>query len=180
VSLRAPATASRHAKCSSAQPAELQQLGAIRHRDAAERELRLIGHCIHRRSRPSAAEATGIASVTRIVDRQANRQIADELFLGTKTGETHICNIFGKLGAASRIEVARWSSRPIASRHRTSSAHPRQLPESIDPSGRRPRRPARSHRSRRPHADPGHDDHTITRAAGLAQRLDGSPAEVDP
>jgi DNA-binding CsgD family transcriptional regulator len=95
--------------------AELQQLGAIRHRDAAERELRRTGHRIHRRSQPAAAEGTGIAALTkreleiarRIVDRQTNRQIAEELFLSPKTVETHIRNIFGKLGADSRVEVAR-------------------------------------------------------------------------
>jgi len=95
--------------------AELQELGAIRHRDAAERELRRIGHRIHRRSQPSAAEGTGIESLTkreveiarRIVDRQTNRQIAEELFLSPKTVETHVRNIFGKLGADSRVEVAR-------------------------------------------------------------------------
>ena len=94
---------------------ELQRIGAIRHRDAAERELRRIGHRIQRRSPPPAAEGTGIALLTereleiarRIVDRRTNRQIAEELFLSPKTVETHIRNIFGKLGAGSRVEVAR-------------------------------------------------------------------------
>jgi DNA-binding NarL/FixJ family response regulator len=60
-------------------------------------------------------EGPGIAALTRreleiarrIVDRQTNRQIAEELFLSKKTVETHIRNIFAKLGADSRIEVAR-------------------------------------------------------------------------
>ena len=94
---------------------ELQRIGAIRHRDAAERELRRIGHRIHRRSQPAAAEGDGVAGLTkreleiarRIVDRQTNRQIAEELFLSPKTVETHVRNIFGKLGAESRVEVAR-------------------------------------------------------------------------
>ena len=43
----------------------------------------------------------------RIVDRQTNRQIAEGLFVSPKTVETHIRNIFGKLGAESRVEVAR-------------------------------------------------------------------------
>jgi DNA-binding NarL/FixJ family response regulator len=42
-----------------------------------------------------------------IVDRQTNRQIAEALFLSPKTVETHVRNIFGKLGAGSRVEVAR-------------------------------------------------------------------------
>jgi DNA-binding NarL/FixJ family response regulator len=91
--------------------AELQELGAIRHRDAAERELRRIGHRIHRRSQPSAAEGTGIESLTKreleIARRIVDRQIAEELFLSPKTVESHVRNIFGKLGADSRVEVAR-------------------------------------------------------------------------
>jgi DNA-binding CsgD family transcriptional regulator len=42
----------------------------------------------------------------RIVERRTNRQIAEELFLSPKTVETHIRNIFAKLGAGSRVEVA--------------------------------------------------------------------------
>jgi DNA-binding CsgD family transcriptional regulator len=42
-----------------------------------------------------------------IVDRQTNREIAEGLFLSPKTVETHIRNIFAKLGADSRVEVAR-------------------------------------------------------------------------
>lgn len=95
--------------------AELHAIGAVRHRDAAERELRRIGHRIHRRSQPQAAEGAGLAALTRreleiarrIVDRRTNREIAEELFLSPKTVETHIRNIFGKLGADSRVEVAR-------------------------------------------------------------------------
>jgi DNA-binding NarL/FixJ family response regulator len=41
-----------------------------------------------------------------IVDRKTNRQIAEDLFLSPKTVETHIRNIFAKLGAGSRVEVA--------------------------------------------------------------------------
>jgi DNA-binding NarL/FixJ family response regulator len=42
-----------------------------------------------------------------IVDRKTNGEIARELFLSKKTIETHIRNIFAKLGADSRVEVAR-------------------------------------------------------------------------
>ena len=89
--------------------------GAIRHRDAAERELRRLGQRIHRRSPPNVAAGAGVDSLTtrereiaqRIVDRQTNRQIAEELYLSPRTVETHVRNIFAKLGADSRVEVAR-------------------------------------------------------------------------
>ena len=42
-----------------------------------------------------------------MTDRQTNREIAATLFLGEKTVETHMRNIFVKLGASSRVEVAR-------------------------------------------------------------------------
>jgi DNA-binding NarL/FixJ family response regulator len=39
-------------------------------------------------------------------DGKMNREIAAELFLSEKTVESHLRNIFGKLGVASRREVA--------------------------------------------------------------------------
>ena len=94
--------------------AALDSVGAEHYRNAAERELRQLGHTIHRRSQPGA-EGSGVDALTqreleiarRIVDRRTNREIAEELFLSPKTVETHIRNIFGKLGADSRVEVAR-------------------------------------------------------------------------
>jgi DNA-binding NarL/FixJ family response regulator len=93
----------------------LDSVGARRYRDAAERELRQLGEHIHRRSQPATGNGTGVDALTqreleiarRIVDRQTNRQIAEELFLSPKTVETHVRNIFAKLGASSRVEVAR-------------------------------------------------------------------------
>ncbi|HEX6026942.1 MAG TPA: LuxR C-terminal-related transcriptional regulator, partial [Solirubrobacter sp.] len=94
--------------------AEFERCGALRHRDAAERDLRRLGHRIHRRS-PAAGDDSGVGALTarereiaqRIVDRQTNRQIAEELYLSPRTVETHVRNIFAKLGADSRVEVAR-------------------------------------------------------------------------
>jgi DNA-binding NarL/FixJ family response regulator len=43
-----------------------------------------------------------------------NREIAAELFLSDKTVESHIRNIFIKLGVSSRVEVARAIERETA------------------------------------------------------------------
>lgn len=91
-----------------------EQMGATRYRDQAEAELRRLGHTVYRRSR-SGQGVLGIAALTGrerevaelIADRRTNKEIAEELFLSTKTVETHIRNIFNKLGVASRVDVAR-------------------------------------------------------------------------
>jgi DNA-binding NarL/FixJ family response regulator len=98
---------------------ELDAHGALRHRAAAERELRRLGHRIHRRSRPGDADGVGVETLTErerqvarlVVDRKTNPQIAEELFLSPKTIETHMRNIFRKLGVSSRVEVARHVER---------------------------------------------------------------------
>jgi len=42
-----------------------------------------------------------------IVDRRTNAEIASELFLSPKTVESHVRNLFQKLGVSSRVDVAR-------------------------------------------------------------------------
>jgi DNA-binding CsgD family transcriptional regulator len=97
---------------------ELHRCGALRYRDAAERELGKLGHRIHRRTRPAEGDS-GIASLTGrelevarlVVDRKTNPEIAEELFLSKKTVETHLRNIFRKLDVSSRVELARTLER---------------------------------------------------------------------
>jgi DNA-binding NarL/FixJ family response regulator len=114
--LAAAGDPNRAAEELSAAAAAFNRCGAIPRRDEAERELRRIGHKkLHRRTRPGQADGDGLGALTErelqvarlIVDRRTNAQIAAELFLSTKTVESHVRNLFQKLGVSSRVEVAR-------------------------------------------------------------------------
>jgi ATP/maltotriose-dependent transcriptional regulator MalT len=102
--------------------AALDACGAWRYRQSAERELRKLGHHIHRRTRPGATDGAGIESLTGrelqvarlVVDRKTNPQIAEELFLSQKTVETHLRNIFYKMGVTGRADLARAVERTDA------------------------------------------------------------------
>lgn len=103
------------------------ELGAIRHRDRIDADLRRLGRTVHRRTRPGTRNAGGVESLTgrereiaELIRSQAtNRAIANELFLSMKTVETHVRNMFNKLGVTSRADIARVltaTSGPIGAR----------------------------------------------------------------
>jgi ATP/maltotriose-dependent transcriptional regulator MalT len=89
--------------------------GALRYRDEAERELRKLGRRIHRQTRAGQADGTELEALTArelqlarlVVDRKTNPEIAAELFLSQKTVESHLRNIFRKVGVSSRVDLAR-------------------------------------------------------------------------
>jgi DNA-binding NarL/FixJ family response regulator len=89
--------------------------GARRSLLEAERELGTLGRRSHRRTRAGRADGTGLETLTErelelarlVVDRKTNPEIAAELYLSQKTVETHLRNIFRKVGVANRVELAR-------------------------------------------------------------------------
>jgi ATP/maltotriose-dependent transcriptional regulator MalT len=105
--------------------AAFDSFGSLRYRDQAERELRKLGHHVHRRTRPGTTDGAGVESLTQrelqvarlVVDRRTNPQIAAELFVSQKTVETHLRNIFHKMGVTTRAALARAVERsdPAAS-----------------------------------------------------------------
>jgi len=94
---------------------EYDAMGAGRYRDEVEAELRQAGLRSARKSKRGSGAGAGIDSLTGrelevaelIRDRHTNKEIAGELFLSLKTVESHVRNIFGKLGVSSRVQIAR-------------------------------------------------------------------------
>lgn len=92
--------------------AELDACGAARPREEVRRELRSLGARVEPRG--PAADGEGLGSLTKrerevadlVTARKTNKQIAAELYLSEKTVESHLRNVFFKLGVSSRVEVA--------------------------------------------------------------------------
>lgn len=94
--------------------ATFEQAGALRDRDAVERALRGLGVASVARRGPGGAVSGPAALSPRELDVVAlvtagltNAQIGTELFLSTKTVESHLTRIYAKLGVRSRAAVAR-------------------------------------------------------------------------
>ena len=93
---------------------ELDARGALRDRAQARRQMRQLGARTEPRG-PSGAAGGGIESLSRreheiatlVTERKTNKEVAAALFLSEKTVESHLRNIFAKLGASSRVDVAR-------------------------------------------------------------------------
>ncbi len=93
---------------------DFDRAGCVRARDQARRDLRKLGARAEVRG-PAAGEDAGVGALTSrereiaelVTDRKTNREIAEQLFLSGKTIESHLRNIFVKLGVSSRVEVAR-------------------------------------------------------------------------
>ncbi len=100
---------------------DFDRCGSHRARDEARRELRKLGARAEPRG-PAAADDSGLGALTKrereiadlVTDRMTNREIAAALFLSDKTIESHVRNIFMKLGVSSRVDVARTVERERA------------------------------------------------------------------
>ena len=92
----------------------LDGFGARRRRDEAVRELRRLGHRVVRAADGDASSGPLAALTARereiaelVAAGRTTREVADQLVLSPRTIESHLRNIYSKLGVRSRVELAR-------------------------------------------------------------------------
>jgi DNA-binding NarL/FixJ family response regulator len=94
----------------------LARLGAEGHRAEAARQMRRLGRRTRRRPAPAGADppsgelaelsARELEVAGLVAEQLTNREVAERLFLSEKTVESHLRNVFSKLGVSSRMAVA--------------------------------------------------------------------------
>jgi DNA-binding CsgD family transcriptional regulator len=95
---------------------------SVRARDEVRRELRRLGARLEPRGLATGQGSGGLEALTArereiaelVTDRKTNKEIAAELYLSEKTVESHLRNIFVKLGVTSRVRVAKAIERERA------------------------------------------------------------------
>ena len=97
---------------------EFERLGARPLAAAVARRLRELGvrglargHRPTTRANPANLTARELEVLGLLVQGRSNRQIAEQLFISTKTASVHVTNLLAKLGAHSRLEAAAMARR---------------------------------------------------------------------
>ena len=89
--------------------------GAVRYRDEAERELRKLGHRIHRRTRPGTTDGTGIETLTErelqvarlVVDRRRIPRSPRSCSSAKRRSRLTCATSSARLDVSSRVALAR-------------------------------------------------------------------------